>query len=64
MSPLTGVYTPCHSEGVSNQPKTPIRTVRIADDLWRAAQAAARRRGENVSDVIRRALETYIRGNR
>lgn len=38
---------------------TARRTIRIADDLWDAAQAEAVRRGETVSDVIRRALETY-----
>jgi antitoxin component of RelBE/YafQ-DinJ toxin-antitoxin module len=46
-----------------NQPKTPIRGVRIAEDLWLAAKAVAERRGDNLSDVIRKALERYVRRN-
>ena len=45
-----------------NQPKTPIRSVRIPDEEWRAAQERAAERGETVTDVIRRALERYARG--
>lgn len=37
-----------------------IRTVRVPDDLWEAAQKAAEAKGETVSDVIRRALEQYV----
>lgn len=44
-----------------NQPKTPTRAVRIPDELWRAAQAKAADRDETVTDVVRRALERYIR---
>jgi membrane protein implicated in regulation of membrane protease activity len=44
-----------------NQPKTPARAVRIEDSLWRAAQEKAAERGETVSDVIRRALQRYVR---
>lgn len=44
-----------------NQPKTPIRSVRIPDEEWRAAQARAAERGETVTDVIRRALRRYAR---
>lgn len=47
-----------------NQPKTPQRTVRIADDLWEASAAAAAANGETLSDVIRRALAAYVRRNR
>ena len=43
-----------------NQPKTPQRTVRIPTDLWEAAKAKAAERGENLSDVIRRALVRYV----
>lgn len=42
-----------------NQPKTPQRTVRVPDDVWEAAKAKAVERGENLSDVIRRALSRY-----
>ena len=41
---------------------TPLRNVRVADDLWQAAQAQAARDGVNVSEVIRRALEHYVNG--
>lgn len=43
-----------------NVPKTPTRTFRCPDPLWLAALAKAAERGENVSDVIRRALERYV----
>lgn len=44
-----------------NQPRTPARSVRIPDELWRAALHKAEERGESVSDVLRRALERYVR---
>jgi predicted transcriptional regulator len=40
---------------------TPARSVRVDPELWRAAQSVARKRGENVSDVIVRALAGYVR---
>jgi hypothetical protein len=46
---------------VPNQPATPKRGVRVADDLWHAAKRAAKDRGETITDVIRRALEEYVR---
>jgi hypothetical protein len=44
-----------------NQPKTPLRNVRVEDELWRKSKEKALMKGETVSDVIRRALERYIR---
>ena len=44
-----------------NQPKTPVRSVRIPDDVWRAAQAKAAAEGETVTDVVLRALRRYVR---
>jgi hypothetical protein len=44
-----------------NQPKTPIRSVRIPDEEWRAAQERAAERGETVTDLIRRALRRYAK---
>lgn len=41
-----------------------IRTVRVPDDLWEAAQDAAEKNGETVSEVIRRALEQYVDQNK
>ena len=38
---------------------TDRRTIRVAPELWTAAQALAQARGETVSDVVRRALEAY-----
>lgn len=39
---------------------TPLRNVRVADDLWQAAMTKAAERGETLSDVIRGALERYV----
>jgi predicted CopG family antitoxin len=39
---------------------TRMRAVRIPDELWQAALTEAKRRGESLSDVIRRALSEYI----
>lgn len=46
-----------------DQPRAgnPARAVRVEDDLWQAVQAKAAERDETVSDVIRRALERYVR---
>ena len=53
--------TPTTLPRVPNAPKTPQRTVRIPDALWEAAKAKAEERGENLSDVIRKALERYVK---
>jgi hypothetical protein len=45
---------------VTKQVGTPRRTVRVADELWSAAQQIAEARGEDLSLVIRRALEDYV----
>jgi predicted HicB family RNase H-like nuclease len=37
------------------------RAVRVPGELWDAAKAKAAERGETVSDVIRRALERYVK---
>jgi hypothetical protein len=39
---------------------TKVRTVRVDNELWEAAQAKAKDRRESVADVIRRALLAYI----
>lgn len=44
-----------------NQPKTPLRSMRIPDDVWAAAQKRAAERGETVTAVIVRALRRYGR---
>lgn len=43
------------------RPGNPARAVRVEDELWHAAQEEAKARGESVSDVIRRALERYVK---
>ena len=40
---------------------TPARAIRIADDLWEAALAKTQLEGETVSEVVRRALERYVK---
>ncbi len=45
-----------------NRPRTPHRTIRVPDDVWAAAMAVAARRGETLSDAIRRFLDAYARG--
>lgn len=41
-------------------PDTP-RAIRIPDDLWQAALAKAAERGDTVSEVVRKALERYVK---
>ena len=43
---------------------TPLRNVRVPDDLWYAAMSKALERGESLSEVIRRALERYAKSGR
>lgn len=38
---------------------TPIRNIRVPDDLWDAAKAEAERRHETVTAAIIRALRRY-----
>jgi antitoxin component of RelBE/YafQ-DinJ toxin-antitoxin module len=44
-----------------NKPKTTLRNVRVDDELWQAAQAAAEARGESVSEAIRKFLKRYAK---
>lgn len=39
---------------------TPVRTVRVPDELWQAALAKAAERGELIGDVIRAGLQAYV----
>lgn len=55
------VDTPGMIRRVPNQPKTPIRGFRIPDELYVAAQVKAAERGEDLSTVIRAALERYVK---
>lgn len=39
---------------------TPLRAIRISDEIWKGAQLEAHEAGETLTDVIRRALEAYV----
>ena len=51
-------------ETVPNQPKTPVRTFRLADDLWRKLKDAAKKEGVTVTDILRRLVEDYLKGKK
>jgi hypothetical protein len=40
---------------------TPLRSIRIANELWHAAQAKAKDNGTTVSAVIANALRAYVK---
>lgn len=44
-----------------NTPGTPVRTVRIPDEMWDALRLRADERGETVTAVVLRALRQYLR---
>jgi predicted DNA binding CopG/RHH family protein len=44
---------------VPNAPKTPTRTIRVADDLWLAVQKKAAKQGVTVTSIIVDALIAY-----
>lgn len=44
-----------------NPNHTPLKSFRIPAALYEAAQAKAEERGETVTDVVRRALERYVK---
>ena len=41
-------------------PDTP-RAIRIPDDLWQTALDKAHANGDTLSDIVRRALERYVK---
>lgn len=43
-----------------NQPKTPLRSIRIPEETWEAAKAKALREETTVSAVILAGLRSYI----
>ena len=43
------------------KPKMVMRSLRVPEKLWEAAKAKADEREENLSDVIREALEKYAK---
>ena len=56
--------TPTRLKHVPNHPKTPLKSFRIPTELYKAAQSVAASRNESVSEVVRKALERYVRRNR
>lgn len=46
---------------VPNKPKTPLHSFRVDTNLWNAARDQARANGETIADVLRRALERYVK---
>ncbi len=43
-----------------NQPKTPMKSFRIPEDLYRAALEKARLEGKSLTDIVRESLESYL----
>jgi predicted HicB family RNase H-like nuclease len=43
-----------------NAPKTPTRTIRVSDEIWKPVQAKALKEGVTVTSVIIKALEAYL----
>jgi hypothetical protein len=43
-----------------NQPKTPLRSIRVPDEEWLPAQKIAAERGETMTDIVRRALRQLV----
>lgn len=43
-----------------NQPKTPLRSMRIDDDLWNAVRTKTKREGRSITSVIVLALRSYV----
>lgn len=40
--------------------RVPARSVKVRDEIWQAAKAKAKERGETMTDVIVRKLEEYL----
>lgn len=60
---MTNVNTPATLPRVA-RPTMIMRSIRVPLALWNAARAKADERDENISDVIRAALERYVRSKR
>jgi len=55
------VMTPATVRRVPNAPKTPMHSFRCPDELWEAAKAKAAEKDETLTDVLRKALERYVK---
>lgn len=45
---------------MARETHTPLRNVRVSDEVWQPARERAAENGETVSDVVRRALVEYV----
>jgi predicted DNA-binding protein len=45
---------------VPNKPKTPVRSVRVEDEIWETAKVLAKAEGRNMSEVVRELLAEWI----
>lgn len=54
------VHTPDRMRRMPNQPKTPVRGLRVDDELWHAAQEKAKAEGRTMTDVLVAYLKRYI----
>jgi len=43
-----------------NKPKTPVRGIRVEEDLWRAAQEKAEAEGRTLTGVLVAYLKRYV----
>jgi hypothetical protein len=52
--------TPGRISTVPNKPKTPVRGIRVDDEIWRAAQAKAKAEGRTLTGVLVAYLKRYV----
>lgn len=57
---MTNVNTSTTVRRVTKPPMV-MRSIRVPAKLWAAAKAKADEREENISDVLREALERYVK---
>ena len=43
-----------------NQPKTPVRTLRVPDELWQAAKTKAATKGTTISAELNAFLRRWV----
>lgn len=60
MTRRSNVHTPTNIPTMA-KPVMVIRSLRVPLRLWDQAKAVAEEREENISDVIREALERYVK---
>ena len=57
---MTTTQAPAKMQTVPNQPKTPVRGVRLPPHLWVLVQREAAARDVNASDVMRDAIAEHF----